>query len=278
MSKRSQPQGKLSRYSFPLFVPANRPNRYAKAAGSGADTIIIDLEDAVPNAEKDAARDQLVEAGRDLSGAGVWVRINASSSAWHYGDLAVVSQMTAVQGVMVPKAESARQLGDIRSRLPEEMALIALVETAEGIHNAHDIAGTSDRMAFGSIDYALDMNSGSGREAFLMARSTLAIAARIAGQLSPLDGVTLKTDDPELIQDDAAHALELGFGGKMLIHPLQLAPAMKGFAPTSDDIKWAEKITSIVKDGSAVAIDGEMIDAPVLERAKGILERKELLS
>ncbi len=267
----------LSRYSFPLFVPANRPERFAKAAGSGTDTIIIDLEDAVSASEKDKARTGLGTGLDGLAGVSIWVRINAVSTPWHEADLKALSDLP-VHAVMLPKAESASQLQSVRDGLPENTGLIALVETARGIHAAHEIAAASDRMAFGSVDYALDMNIASTRDAFLMARSTLALAARIAGQPAPIDGVTTKTDDATLVADDAAHALELGFGGKLLIHPKQITPARSAFVPSPSQIEWAQRIVANVTDGTAVAVDGEMIDAPVLEKAKGILERQERLT
>ena len=267
----------LGRYSFPLFVPATRPERFAKAAASGADTIIIDLEDAVGAADKEAARSGLSDGMVGLSGASVWIRINGVSTPWHKEDLEALNGLP-IQGVMVPKAEGADMLSAIRATLPDHVALIALVETAAGIHNATEIAAHSDRMAFGSVDYALDMNCASTREAFLFARSALALAARVSGQFAPLDGVTTKTDDPDLVAADAEHALALGFGGKMLIHPRQLDPAKRAFAPSEADIIWARKIVDSTKDGTAIAVDGEMIDAPVLERARGILERQGVAS
>lgn len=272
MTDKTSPSAPLHRYSFPLFVPANRPERFAKAAASGADSIIVDLEDAVSASDKDEARGLMVEGLKGIEGVDVWVRVNGSSTPWFSGDLDAVRALS-VRAVMVPKAESADQLLNVREELPEGTALIALVETAMGVHAAHDIASVSDRMAFGSVDYALDMNCGSTREAFLLARSTLVLAARVADQLAPLDGVTTKTDDPELVNEDAADALSLGFGGKMLIHPRQIEPAREAFKPSLEDIQWAQKIMGMSHDGGAVSLDGEMIDRPVLERAKGIMER-----
>lgn len=262
----------LPAMSFPLFVPGDRADRFAKAVASGSDTVIIDLEDAVAPANKAAARAGLAEALGGLAGARLWLRVNAAGTPWHEGDIAAAARLP-FDGVMLPKSTSGQQLQTVRQQLRADQALIALVETVHGVHRAEEIASASDRMAFGSVDYALDLGCQPVREAFLLARSKLVLAARLAGQPPPLDGVTTRTDDADLVREDGAHACSLGFGGKLLIHPRQLAPARAGFAPDRSDIDWARRVMASAADGAAVALDGEMIDAPVLARAKAILER-----
>lgn len=264
-------------YSFPLFVPATRPDRYAKAAASGTDTVIVDLEDAVNADDKDDARNKASETLAGLDGADVWLRVNGTETPWYEADIAVAVQ-TGIAGIVLPKAERAEQLTKVRSQLRPGQALIALVESARGVRAAFDLAESCDRLIFGSIDFALDLSCQPTREACLIARSTLVMASRAARIAAPLDGVTSRMDDAALVREDAEHANMLGFGGKLLIHPQQIEPARQGFAPSPEDTAWARKVMSGGRGGEARSVDGEMIDAPLVERARAILERVERLT
>ena len=256
-----------------LFVPADRPERFEKAAVAGADAIILDLEDAVASANKDSARSGLAAGFGGLSNAvPVFVRINGIGTPWHEADLAIVTTLP-VAGLVVPKAEHAHDLRDIRALTGK--TLIALVETAAGLSAAEEIAGACDRLAFGSVDFAADLGCAHIRDALLLARNRLVLAARLAGAPRPIDGVTLSIKDEGTIEDDARHAATLGFGGKLLIHPAQVAPARRGLAPSAEDIAWAERIVACSADGAARALDGIMVDAPVLARAHHILQRHD---
>jgi citrate lyase subunit beta/citryl-CoA lyase len=257
-----------------LFVPADRPERFEKAAAAGADAVIVDLEDAVAPSAKDDARASLA-AG--LTGfppdARVFIRINGIGTPWHAQDLALAARLP-IAGVVLPKAERAGDVDGIRSGLAGK-ALIALVETAAGLVEADAIARASDRLAFGSVDFAADLGCAHIRDALLPARSRLVLAARLAGQSPPLDGVTLSIKDEAAVEGDARYAASLGLGGKLLIHPAQVAPARRGLAPDEQDIAWAERIVAGSADGAARAVDGMMVDAPVLARARHILERRD---
>ncbi|HIG23264.1 MAG TPA: CoA ester lyase [Henriciella marina] len=261
-------------FSFPLFVPASRPDRFQKAAASGADTIIIDLEDAVQEGRKDQAREQAAQTFSGLNGSDVWLRVNASDTRWHEKDVEVAVQ-GGLKGIVLPKAESAEQIRQVRARMRGDQLLIALVESARGIRDAYAIAEVSDRLLFGSIDFALDAGCAETDEACLMARSTLVIASRAARIPAPLDGVTVKVNDEGAVRSAASYANGLGFGGKLLIHPAQLKPARAAFAPSAEDIEWARKILSSGEGGEARSLDGDMIDAPVVERARRLLVRLE---
>ncbi|MFG1372494.1 CoA ester lyase [Xanthobacter oligotrophicus] len=256
-----------------LFVPATRPDRFAKALSSGADAIIIDLEDAVGHGEKAGARDALAAA---VPAAGpVLLRINASGTPWHADDLAAARSLP-LAGVMLPKAESREEVEQVAARLGEGVAIIPLIESAQGLAAARSIAAAPcvARLAFGSIDFAADLGCAHTREALLAARSELVLAARLAGGQGPMDGVTTRVDDAALAQDDAAHAVALGFAGKLCIHPGQITPVMKGFAPTAEEVSWAERILAALDEGgSVVTVDGAMVDAPVRLRAERILAR-----
>lgn len=250
----------------PLFVPANRPERFAKAAVSGADAIILDLEDAIAPDQKDFARSKLETAFTALP---VFVRINAAGAAWHEADLAAVAALD-VAGVILPKAEMGKSLDDIAGG---PHPVLALIETARGMADARSIAATAGvaRIVFGSLDYCADLGLAHERECLLAARSELVLASRCAGIEPPVDGVTTSVDGSEIVADDARYARKLGFTGKLAIHPLQVGPIMDGFRPSPADVEWA---TRILESGNGVALVGnKMVDVPVRIRARQILER-----
>lgn len=256
---------------LPLFVPADRPDRIAKAASTGADAIIVDLEDAVAADARKAARAGLQKALASIN-CPVILRINAADTHWHKADLAAAATLP-LTAVMLAKAEDAEACAHVcrATRAP----VIALVETARGIANIGGIAGASARLAFGSIDYAADLGMGHTRISLAAARSALVLAARLAGQPAPLDGVTTAIRDAALIEDDCRHAVEMGMGGKLIIHPAQLEAARRGFAPSKDELDWAARVLDAAKGGAAVQMDGAMIDAPVIARAKALIARAD---
>jgi len=260
-----------------LFVPADRPERFEKAAAAGPDAIIVDLEDAVAPSAKNDARTALAAGLAGLpETVAVFIRVNGIGTPWHEADLALTTKLP-IAGVVLPKAERAEGVRGIRSRLAGK-SLIALVETAVGLAEAEAIAKASDRLAFGSVDFAADLGCAHVRDALLLARSRLVLAARLAGQAQPIDGVTLSIKDEAAVEDDARYAASLGLGGKLLIHPAQVAPARRGLAPNEQDIAWAERIVAGSADGAARAVDGIMVDAPVLARAHHILQRRDRLT
>ena len=255
----------VSAIRAPLFVPANRPERFAKAAASGADAVILDLEDAVAADAKDAARAALATDFTDLP---VIVRINAIGTPWHADDLAAVARLRPA-AVMLPKAEDADRVASVaaQTRLP----VIALVETARGLAHARTIAAAPGvaRIAFGSVDFCADLGCAHLREVLLPARSELVLASRLAGIAAPIDGVTVQLDDLSVSHDDAAHARALGMTGKLCIHPRQIAEVRCAFAPTEAEIDWARRV--LASGDGAVSVDGAMVDEPVRIRARAIL-------
>jgi citrate lyase subunit beta/citryl-CoA lyase len=172
-------------------------------------------------------------------------------------------------GVMLAKTESAADV-----ELVPDFQVIALIETARGLAAARNIAATLGvaRLAFGSIDFCADLGMSHTREALLMARSELVLASRLGGLHAPLDGVTTSVSDAVLIEDEARYALGLGFGGKLCIHPAQIAAVKRGFTPDEAQIEWARRVLA-VRDEGAVKVDGAMVDAPVRARARAILAR-----
>lgn len=263
-----------TRMTLPLFVPGDRPGRFAKAAGAGADGIIVDLEDSVAPNAKELARAQLAENLAGIAGP-IYVRVNSVDTPWHEKDLAICSALP-IAAVVLAKAESERACAETAERTGKPV--IALIESARGLHAVPEIARTCARIAFGSVDFVADLGMRHTREALLNARSALVLAARLAGQPSPLDGVTTAIDDDALIEDDCRYASALGLGGKLLIHPRQVPPARRGFAPSPSEVDWANRVVAAARAGAVAVIDGQFVDRPIVVRAERILARAEGLS
>ena len=263
-----------------LFVPGSRHDRFDKAAASGADEVVVDLEDAVAAGAKTRSRAE-VATWLDSTGA-AWVRVNAAGTEWHEADLAALGDRPGLRGVVVPKAESPETLQGIRDRLPGAVHVMALVETARGVDQARSIAtrGAVDRLAFGSIDFALDIGAEENDTALLFARSALVLASRVGDLPAPVDGVTVATGDGGAAREAAVRARDLGFGGKLCLHPRQVAPVAEGFRPSADQRAWAARVLRAARERStggedpgAFGLDGTMVDLPVLERARAIAAR-----
>ncbi|MEU9360998.1 CoA ester lyase [Streptomyces sp. NPDC048301] len=247
-----------------LFVPGDRPDRFDKAAASGADLVIVDLEDAVAAEDKESAR-RSVAAWRSL-GARTVVRVNAPGTSWFEADLAMA--VGAGCPVMVPKAEDPAVLAGIAPGSP----LIPLVETALGVERAYEVCSAPGvvRAAFGNVDLAAQLGVAHDDSLVLShARSRLVLASSAAGIAPPVDGVTTAVRDTEAPAADTAHARRLGFTGKLCVHPAQIAAVASGFAPTDDELRWAR--TVLGAGDSVTTVDGQMVDRPVLERARRIL-------
>lgn len=264
-----------------LFVPGDRPDRFAKAAASAADRIVIDLEDAVASHAKADARIHVASWLYD-GPPRTWVRVNGAGTAWHAGDLEAISSGPGLEGVMLPRSEDPDHLAFVKRHVPETVGVIALIETAIGIVRANEIAasGHVGRLAFGSIDYALDVSASETDEAMLMARSVLVTASRAGGLPGPLDGVTTVTDDTDAVGRQARRAKSLGFAGKMCIHPRQLDAVNTAFRADPADVSWARDLIDAVaareaagESAAAFQWRGAMIDRPVLARAHSILAR-----
>ncbi|HXZ15150.1 MAG TPA: CoA ester lyase [Roseiarcus sp.] len=255
-----------------LFVPADRPDRWAKAFAAGADAVILDLEDGVAASARPGARRALKERrdAIDTAPCPILVRVNARSSDDYSLDLDAARDL-GLAGVMLAKAETA---ADVEATSAATGApVVALIETARGLAAARLIVAACARIAFGSIDFAADLGTAHTQAALASARSELVLASRLADRPAPIDGVTTSVKNPDLVRADAAHACELGFSGKLLIHPAQIAPATDGFRPSDDDVAWAERILSARGAFGAAAVDGAMVDAPVFLRAEQILRR-----
>lgn len=253
-----------------LFVPGDRPERFDKAAASGADAVIIDLEDAVAPAAKSAALDHAlawIEAGHEAV-----VRVNSVGTPWHADEIAALAATTA--GVMVPKSDSAEQLAGVHAVVGSR--IIALVETARGIRDADDVAGAPGvmRLALGNVDLSVELGIDPASHAALAyARGRLVVASAAAGLSAPIDGVTTTLHTGETLAVDVAVTRELGFGGKLCIHPNQVAPVNCALSPTSEELSWAHRVLESASGDGVGVVEGAMIDPPVLARAAQLVAR-----
>ncbi|WP_459981449.1 HpcH/HpaI aldolase/citrate lyase family protein [Nocardioides sp. AN3] len=255
-----------------LFVPGDRPARFQRAASSGADVVVIDLEDGVEPASRPAARRHVQAWLRD--GESAVVRINVLGSPDYMSDVQALRGV--VRSVMLPKVESSTDVAAAATALGAGTSVVALVETPRGIAAAGSIAEHDAvvRLAFGNVDLAAELGvAPEDRQALLMARSLLALASASAGLLGPVDGVTTDLEDEAEVSRDAAHAASLGFRGKLCIHPHQVAPARSGMAPSPADVTWARDVLSGPAEGGARVVGAQMVDRPVEQRARDILRR-----
>jgi citrate lyase subunit beta/citryl-CoA lyase len=238
--------------------------------------VIIDLEDGVAPHDKRSARAAVAQW---LSAAHpVVVRVNGAASEWFHDDLALCAA-PGVSAVMLPKAEDAEQVRAVVRRTAPGVALLPLIESARGFAHALDIAGCAgvQRLAFGSLDFQADLGISGDDDALLYFRSQLVLVSRLAELPPPIDGVTTAIDDLDQVRAHAARARRLGFGGTLCIHPRQVPIVNECFQPTPEELAWATKVmkAATASGGGAVAVDGRMLDRPVMLQAERILSETE---
>jgi citrate lyase subunit beta / citryl-CoA lyase len=257
----------------PLFVPASRPERFEKAAASGADAIIIDLEDAVDPHGKDAARTAIQRHCIDT--LPVYIRVNAAGTPWHADDVEALKDVP-LAGIVLPKAESADSVTQLRRKFGREIPVLPLIESACGMEARQAVLSAPGVFCaiFGSLDYGLDMGCLPDWEPLLPARMSLVQTSRSLGLAAPIDGVTTDIRNLSMVAADAGKARDHGFGGKLAIHPAQVGPILNAFEPGEEQVAWAGRVIEAVRSGGAVCIvDGAMVDAPVIKKAQQILQR-----
>ena len=266
-----------------LFVPATRPERYAKALASGADAVIIDLEDAVAPADKTAARQMLAQAWPGLATdqrVRVLVRLNASGTPWHDDDLALLGTL-GVLGVVLPKAESATDVEWVAAAMGPGCALLPMIESVAGLDAIDALARSPGvaRLVFGNLDFQADagMACGPDETELTPVRLALVLASRRAGLAAPVDGVTTGTQDAAQLQGDALRSRRGGFGGKLCIHPSQVAGVNAAFTPSPAELDWARRVLAAFEaaGGGVFSLDGRMVDAPVLLLAQRTLAQSQ---
>lgn len=271
-----------------LFVPGNRPERFVKALASGAHAVIIDWEDAVAPADKAAAREQLAQALPAFSAAErarLVLRINAAGTPWHADDLAALPDLAAqgLKAVVLPKAEDAAPLAAVATALGDGGALLPLIESAAGLDTLREIAATPQvlRLVFGHLDFQADVGLACGpdEQELLSVRLQLVLASRRTGLPPPVDGVSTETRDMAVVRAHAERALRGGFGGKLCIHPAQVAAVHAAFAPSTEQADWARRVIEgfAAAQGGVFSIDGRMVDAPVVALARQLLARAQRL-
>lgn len=267
-----------------LFVPGDRPDRFDKALATGADCVVIDLEDAVAPDHKNQARAAVQEF---LRGPGetdrVALRVNAVDTPWHAEDVALLREFPGL-AAMLPKTEPESLARFLRALSPTAArrgqggrTVLALVETVDGYLNLRSLAqsGEVSRLVFGSVDFYLDagMVLDEDSAAIAAVRLSFALESRFAGLPPPIDGVCTAVDDQERLRRESARARSAGFGGKLCIHPRQVETVSAAMRPDAAEVAWAERVIQAFEraGGAAVQLDGEMIDAPVAERARRVL-------
>ena len=277
-----------------LFVPGNRQDRVDKAVRAGADAVVIDLEDAVPPAQKEETRSLVREKILEHKDYPIIVRVNGLETPFIRGDLEEI-RVESLSCIMVPKVESPediREINRLLSAIEERigpgskgMPIMALIESAKGVEQVFKIVTQKTvpkrliTVAFGAADYTVDMGiemTRSGEE-LLYPRSRIAVACQAGNVEPPLDSpFMLDLKDLEALQQDAQRAKRLGFKGKLCIHPNQVDICNKVFAPTEKEIENARRVLDAFqkaeKQGQgAVQLEGKFIDYAIVKRAKRIL-------
>jgi citrate lyase subunit beta/citryl-CoA lyase len=280
-----------------LFAPGNHPRRVEKALTLGADATILDLEDACPIAEKVATRAVVVAAYQKPRKCLGYVRVNAMSTEWGYGDIVAVVQK-GIDGIILPKLETVDEIRAadwVISNLERERGLpkgsidvIPILETGKGLANIRGIcaAGTRiKRLAFGAGDFTLDMNiTWSRSEAELLPyRSECVLASRAGGMEPPIDTVWVDIKDTEGFRASVANIKGLGFQGKMCIYPDQVPVVNEMLAPTAAEVEWSKKVVAAFaeaeKAGSAsIQLEGKFIDYPIVYRAERVIAMAERIA
>jgi len=257
-----------------LYMPGSNPRAREKAKTLPADAVIVDLEDAVAPEAKPRAREALAAALDEA--APIIVRVNAAGTPWFADDLELCRH-PGVAAIMLPKAEGIDAVCTVVETTYKDV--LPIIESARGLKEIHSIASVPGviRLAFGSVDLALDLGidcAPDGAEIELLAfRSQLVLASRLAGLAAPVDGVSTAIDDLQRLQADTERARRLGFGAKLCIHPKQLAIVQAVFTPTPERLDWARRVCEAfaAAGGAAVAVDGQMVDLPVVQRARAVL-------
>jgi len=278
-----------------FFVPGGEPRKLEKAVRAEADTLLLDLEDAVAPGDKSRAREQVASFLRagDFGGAEPAVRVNPPGTPYFDEDLEAAVGSGA-RAVMIPKSERAEDLQRIDAWLlaleeragvgaDQRVRILALAETAAGIADARWLPGASpriDALCFGHADFSRDMGlptADASRGVLHHARCTLAIVAR-AGRVVPIDTVFLDVRDEAGFREDAALGRSLGFEGKLCIHPRQVPIANEIFTPSKEEIDFALRVVEASRQAEAegkgvFTVDGKMVDAPLVAAQQRTLER-----
>ena len=270
-----------------LFSPGDQPDLMRKAPGSGADAVVFDLEDGVAPDRKsearDAVRDVLTDPDFDPD-CSVWVRINPPGTVAAEDVATALADAPPIDAVMVPKVADAAAVERIDGLLDDhgiDAPVVALIESAAGVLHAEEIAAVErvDAVAIGAEDLAADIGATRTEEGteVLHAREQVVLAAAAAG-VDALDTIHVDVDDPDGLESAAGFTVQLGFDGKMAIHPAQVPIINDAFTPSEERIDWAERVLDAKAEADAEGrgvfrVDDEMIDAPLIAQAEQVLDR-----
>ena len=259
-----------------LFVPGNRPDRFAKAAAAGADVVIIDLEDAVAPAARASALAHVVEGLAPGTGLHALVRVTAVGSPSHASEVEALRTLAGrpghgLAGLLLPKADDPEAVDALGAWFGCAVPLVLLIESAAGVQAVAQLARRPGvvRLAFGALDFSLDVDADVASDTVAHARSAVVIASRAAGIAAPLDTPSVEITDLAAVSATARASRRQGFGGLLCIHPAQVAVVHEAFRPTAEERRWAANVVAAGED--ATQVDGRMVDRPVLERARRIL-------
>lgn len=260
-----------------LFVPATRPDRINKALDSGADAVIVDLEDAVEETAKAQARTNLQQYFADNPAVEVFLRINGTQDLENYqADLALCSAPQVI-GVFLPKAEHVEAITALYKQINKPLILI--IESALGVHNVTELAQAEgvQQLSFGALDLALDLGFRIGtfgaQQLCDQVRFSLLVASRLANIAAPVDAVYPRVNDSEGMFKEARNAADMGFSGVLCIHPKQIKDVHQAFSPEPEEVAWAEEVLALFAqhEQGVFMLNGEMIDAPVIAKARAIV-------
>lgn len=278
-----------------LFVPGDRPERFARALASGEGDaggeggtggVIIDLEDAVAPEHKTAARALIAQHLAALpseAATRLLVRINGSHTPWHAQDCELVSALSArglIAGVVLPKAERAADLALLARLTGPGAVLLPLVESLAGLDALDTLSAAPQvlRLVFGHLDFQADLGLACGPDEseLVPVRLQLVLASRRAGLAPPVDGVTADWHDTARLTAEATRARRGGFGAKLCIHPAQVASVQAAFRPSAEELQWAQRVcdASQAAGGGVVNVDGRMVDAPLVKLAQRVLAQQ----
>ena len=267
-----------------LFVPANRPDRFAKSLATRAHAVIVDLEDAVPLSEKDVARDAIrseLMPWLQQCPERIVVRVNACGTPFFEDDMRLIDEL-GIRHIMLPKAESPDQLSSVADALSFTPMLIPMIESPKGVDQVKAIAAHPNtlRLSLGNIDlqFSFGMQCGPDELELLPVRHQILLASRLAEIAAPIDGVTVQIDSQDQLQADILRGKRLGFQAKLCIHPKQVDAVIQGFQPSSQEVAYAQAVVAadLAANGGVVQLNGKMVDRPVVMLAKSVLRQLDL--
>ena len=260
----------------PLFVPGTRSDRFEQAIQSGADTIIIDLEDSVCPSQKQVARENLL--GFDKQGCNLFVRVNDLDSPFVRDDLACLKKCGEV-GIMLSKSEDPHAITQWLEQHSGTRQILCLIETVKGFAQTSALMQHENVIgcAFGHFDFSTDLGCEADISLLAPYRADLVLQSKLHGKAAPLDCVTADISQIGQLKLDCEDAKRRGFGGKLLIHPSQVKPAQSIFLPSEDDYEKAKELVAVTANQAVIQHEGRMIDKPILKKAEQLIEKYDRL-